>query len=112
MYSAAGDMRLENAPECRGTVLGRPAIRCRCVANCAENGPAATESIGVTSGLVKLDSSGIGNLSFNSILALGFEWGIRLQPREFSGIFKGGWEREITLMWAGGCSKMSPHSRR
>jgi NADPH-dependent stearoyl-CoA 9-desaturase len=50
---------------------------------------------------VKLDSSGIGNLSFNSILALGFEWGIRLQPREFSGIFKGRWEREITLMRAG-----------
>ena len=40
----------------------------------------------------------IGNLLFNTILALGFEWGIGLQPIEFSKIFKGGSDRDITLL--------------
>ena len=40
----------------------------------------------------------IGNLLFNTILALGFEWGIGLQPIEFSKIFKGGSARETTLL--------------
>ncbi len=39
----------------------------------------------------------IGNLLFNTILALGFEWGIGLQPIEFDKIIKGGSERETTL---------------
>jgi linoleoyl-CoA desaturase len=39
----------------------------------------------------------IGNLLFNAILALGFEWGISLQPIEFGKIFKGGPDRETTL---------------
>jgi hypothetical protein len=43
-------------------------------------------------------SYNIGNLLFNTILALGFEWGISLQPIEFSKIFKGGSDREITLL--------------
>src|SRR5271166_6714426 len=40
----------------------------------------------------------IGNLLFNAVLALGFEWGIGLQPIEFSKIFKPGPERDITLV--------------
>src|ERR1700730_5086123 len=40
----------------------------------------------------------IGNLLFNTVLALGFEWGIGLQPIEFGKIFKGGPERDITLL--------------
>ena len=40
----------------------------------------------------------IGNLLFNTILALGFEWGIGLQPIELSKIFKGGSARETTLL--------------
>jgi linoleoyl-CoA desaturase len=39
----------------------------------------------------------IGNLFFNTTLALGFEWGIGLQPIEFTKIFLGGSDREITL---------------
>jgi NADPH-dependent stearoyl-CoA 9-desaturase len=39
----------------------------------------------------------IGNLLFNTILAVGFEWGIGLQPIEFGEILKGGAERETTL---------------
>src|ERR1700739_4277564 len=40
----------------------------------------------------------IGNLLFNAILALGFEWGIGLQPIEFGKILKGGSDRETTLL--------------
>jgi len=40
----------------------------------------------------------IGNLLFNTILALGFEWGIGLQPIEFSKIFKAGPGRDITVV--------------
>lgn len=40
----------------------------------------------------------IGNLIFNAILALGFEWGIGLQSIEFSKILRGGSEREIALL--------------
>jgi NADPH-dependent stearoyl-CoA 9-desaturase len=40
----------------------------------------------------------IGNLLFNAILALGFEWGIGLQPIEFSKVFKPGPERDVTLV--------------
>ena len=40
----------------------------------------------------------IGNLLFNTILALGFEWGIGLQPIEFGKVFKGGADRETTLL--------------
>ena len=43
------------------------------------------------------EAAHIGNLLFNTILALGFEWGIGLQPIEFSKIFKGGADRDITL---------------
>ena len=39
----------------------------------------------------------IGNLLFNTILALGFEWGIGLQPIDFGKILKGGPDRETTL---------------
>jgi linoleoyl-CoA desaturase len=39
----------------------------------------------------------IGNLLFNTTLALGFEWGIGLQPIEFGKILKGGSDRETTL---------------
>src|ERR1700748_2312544 len=39
----------------------------------------------------------IGNLLFNTILALGFEWGIGLQPIEFGKILKAGPDRDITL---------------
>ncbi len=39
----------------------------------------------------------IGNLLFNIILALGFEWGIGLQPIELSKILKAGPDRDITL---------------
>jgi NADPH-dependent stearoyl-CoA 9-desaturase len=39
----------------------------------------------------------VGNLLFNSILALGFEWGIGLQPIDFGKILKGGPDREVTL---------------
>jgi len=40
----------------------------------------------------------IGNLLFNTILALGFEWGIGLQPIDFGKILKGGSDRETTLL--------------
>jgi len=41
----------------------------------------------------------IGNLLFNTILALGFEWGIGLQPIEFTKLLsRGGSDREITLV--------------
>src|SRR6201996_6235428 len=43
------------------------------------------------------EPSNIGNLLFNTTLALGFEWGIGLQPIEFSKILEGGSDREITL---------------
>ncbi len=39
----------------------------------------------------------IGSLLFNTILALGFEWGIGLQPIEFGKIFKAGPDRDTTL---------------
>src|ERR1700735_1940936 len=39
----------------------------------------------------------IGNLLFNTILALGFEWGIGFQPIEFGEIFKAGPDRAITV---------------
>jgi hypothetical protein len=95
MYSGAGHMLLEDAPECRGTFSATPRFAVVMSQTAPKNGPAAIESIAVTSGLVKLHRSGIGNLSFNSILALGFGWGIRLQPIEFSEIF-GDSERHIT----------------
>ncbi|ORV47553.1 stearoyl-CoA 9-desaturase [Mycolicibacter engbaekii] len=41
--------------------------------------------------------SNIGNLLFNVILAVGFEWGIGLQPIEFGNIAKGGAERSNAL---------------
>src|ERR1700751_3378637 len=40
----------------------------------------------------------IGNLLFNAILALGFEWGIGLQPIEFGKIFTDGPARETTVL--------------
>ena len=40
----------------------------------------------------------IGNLLFNTILALGFEWGIGLQPIELGKILKAGPDRETTLL--------------
>jgi linoleoyl-CoA desaturase len=40
----------------------------------------------------------IGNLLFNSILALGFEWGIGLQPIEFRKVFTDGPDRETTVL--------------
>src|ERR1700741_1014263 len=40
----------------------------------------------------------IGNLLFNAILALGFEWGIGLQPIEFGKIFADGPDRETTVL--------------
>jgi linoleoyl-CoA desaturase len=40
----------------------------------------------------------IGNLMFNTILALGFEWGIGWQPIEFGKVFKDGSDRETTLL--------------
>src|SRR3984893_2936315 len=43
------------------------------------------------------EPSNIGNLLFNAILALGFEWGIGLQPIEFDKILKGGSDRAITV---------------
>ena len=39
----------------------------------------------------------LGNLLFNSILALGFEWGIGLQPIEFGKLLEEGPGRETTL---------------
>jgi fatty acid desaturase len=39
----------------------------------------------------------IGNLLFNAILALGFEWGIGLQPIEFGKAFKNGPDRAIAV---------------
>jgi len=36
----------------------------------------------------------IGNMLFNTILALGFEWGIGVQPIEFGKILKDGSDRE------------------
>jgi linoleoyl-CoA desaturase len=40
----------------------------------------------------------IGNLMFNTILALGFEWGIGWQPIEFGKVFKAGSDRQTTLL--------------
>lgn len=45
--------------------------------------------------------SNIGNPLYSVILALGFEWGIGLQPIEFGNITKGGVERRNTLGKAG-----------
>ncbi|MBS4727107.1 fatty acid desaturase [Mycobacterium sp. SM1] len=42
----------------------------------------------------------IGNLLFNALLALGFEWGIGLQTVDFSKVFTGGPDREATLVQA------------
>jgi fatty acid desaturase len=39
----------------------------------------------------------IGNLLFNTILAVGFEWGIGLQPLDFGKIRQGGADRETAL---------------
>ena len=39
----------------------------------------------------------VGNLLFNSVLALGFEWGIGLQPIEFGKLLEQGPSRELTL---------------
>ncbi|CQD20504.1 linoleoyl-CoA desaturase [Mycobacterium europaeum] len=39
----------------------------------------------------------LGNLLFNAILALGFEWGIGLQTIDFEKILKAGPERDLTL---------------
>jgi linoleoyl-CoA desaturase len=39
----------------------------------------------------------LGNLLFNAILAVGFEWGIALQPIEFGRVLEDGPEREKTL---------------
>jgi fatty acid desaturase len=39
----------------------------------------------------------IGNLLFNTLLAIGFEWGIGLQPIESGNILKGGSDRATTL---------------
>ncbi|MGA7051235.1 MAG: fatty acid desaturase [Mycobacterium sp.] len=39
----------------------------------------------------------IGNLLFNTTLALGFEWGIGLQPIQIRKVFRGGSARESTL---------------
>jgi NADPH-dependent stearoyl-CoA 9-desaturase len=39
----------------------------------------------------------IGNLLFNTILAVGFEWGIGLQRMEFGKIREGGADRETAL---------------
>jgi fatty acid desaturase len=39
----------------------------------------------------------LGNMLYNTLLALGFEWGIGLQPIDFSKILKGGPDREATL---------------
>src|ERR1700738_2269278 len=40
----------------------------------------------------------IGNLLYNIILALGFEWGIGLQPIEFTKVLKAGPDRDTTLL--------------
>ena len=40
----------------------------------------------------------VGNLLYNTILALGFEWGIGFQQIEFSNVFKRGPEREVTVV--------------
>ncbi|CQD19278.1 fatty acid desaturase [Mycobacterium europaeum] len=40
----------------------------------------------------------VGNLLFNAVLALGFEWGIGLQPIELSKALKAGPERDLTLL--------------
>jgi linoleoyl-CoA desaturase len=40
----------------------------------------------------------LGNVLFNIILALGFEWGIGLQPIEFLKVFKAGPDRQTTLV--------------
>ncbi len=42
-------------------------------------------------------SYNIGNLFFNAVLALGFEWGIALQPIEFDKLLESGQEREKTV---------------
>ena len=39
----------------------------------------------------------LGNLLYNTILAIGFEWGIGLQPLELEKFFKGQSDREATL---------------
>ncbi|UQX09968.1 fatty acid desaturase family protein [Candidatus Mycobacterium methanotrophicum] len=41
--------------------------------------------------------SNIGNLLFNAVLALGFEWGIGLQTIDYAKVFKADPDREITL---------------
>jgi NADPH-dependent stearoyl-CoA 9-desaturase len=40
----------------------------------------------------------IGNLLFNTTLAIGFEWGIGFQPIELGKVLKAGPDREITLL--------------
>jgi NADPH-dependent stearoyl-CoA 9-desaturase len=40
----------------------------------------------------------VGNLLFNTILAVGFEWGIGFQPIELGKSLKAGPEREVTLL--------------
>ena len=39
----------------------------------------------------------VGNLAFNAVLALGFEWGIGLQPIEFDKLLEDGPERDRTV---------------
>jgi NADPH-dependent stearoyl-CoA 9-desaturase len=39
----------------------------------------------------------VGNLLFNAVLALGFEWGIGFQPIEFTNILHAGPDRDLTL---------------
>jgi linoleoyl-CoA desaturase len=39
----------------------------------------------------------VGNLLFNAVLAVGFEWGIGFQPIELGKIFRAGPDRDITL---------------
>ncbi|MEE6135026.1 fatty acid desaturase [Mycobacterium sp. 050128] len=39
----------------------------------------------------------VGNLLFNAVLAVGFEWGIGFQPIELGKLLKAGAERDITL---------------
>jgi linoleoyl-CoA desaturase len=40
----------------------------------------------------------VGNLLFNAVLAVGFEWGIGFQPIELGKLLKAGAERDITLV--------------
>src|ERR1700744_2456920 len=39
----------------------------------------------------------IGNLFFNTVLAVGFEWGIGMQPVEFTRVLKPGRDRDVTI---------------